>query len=93
VPLEGSGPQRGLDRVAQFLGTARFEEEPDDTGLVDRARRRLDRAVAGQQDPCGGGKLVRDEAEELGAGHARHTLVGNDHVDGAFGELLQRGGR
>ena len=46
--------------------------------------------LAGEHDACRGGEVTLDVAQQLGAIHARHAHVGDDHVGRRLLHLLER---
>ena len=77
-----------LDHRAQRLAVAGLVQE-----LVGHRQRPHDGfalRLAGEHDARRGGEVTLDVAQQLGAIHARHAHVGDDHVGRRLLHLLER---
>ena len=71
-------------------GVPRLEDVAEDVPFVDRVDDGLDVGVAGEEHPDRVGLELAGLAEEDVARHARHALIGEDHVDVVVLEQLDR---
>ncbi|MNT81474.1 hypothetical protein D3C72_2210750 [compost metagenome] len=75
------------DHGAELVVVPGFGEELVDGALVDGVGDGFQVGVAGKHDADGIGVEVLDPAEELGAVHFRHALVGEDDLDVVLGQV------
>src|SRR5262249_47603503 len=68
----------------------RLGDELVDAAGVDGAEQALDVGVGSEQDADDVGSLLRDAAEQLGAGHLRHPLIGDHHAHLLLGQASER---
>ena len=77
-----------LDDRAQRFAVAGLVQEL--MGHRQRAHDGFALRLAGQHDARRGGEVALDVAQQLGAVHARHAHVGDDHVGRSLLHLLER---
>ena len=76
------------DRFEDVVRLPRLLQEPEDAGAVDRRDQRGGIGEAGEDDACDVRLEFAHSFQQLDAGHLRHALVGDDHVQrGRFRDL------